>query len=386
MIGPDGPSHHGCQRDPRLVGDGGQPAAARHDQRHPERRRRRTGAPPTSAPAAARPARRRSGSVGQRRRRRRSTRSSLAGRAVDRRDEPAPVRGAQRLGDQCGLVDAARSGPAHGRPPAARRRRRRAPLRPRAGRPPAPGRRARDRPCSRLKVATRTAPTLADRPAPTEPGRRVRRMSPAPTTSTRPRRPRRGRRRRRRLRSPAWSSGCASRRSPATRRTTTTYAARPTDSRSALRDTGFPTVEVWETDGLPAVFAEWPSDDPDAPTALVYGHHDVQPVTPLDLWEHPPFEPTVDGDRLLRPRRGRRQGPGLLPHARAARSPRGDRPDQPGREPQADRRGRGGVRLAATSRPAARAARPARLRRRRRVGHRHVGARGVRRCAPACAA
>ncbi len=67
----------------------------------------------------------------------------------------------------------------------------------------------------------------------------------------------------------------------------------------ALRDTGFPTVEVWETAGLPAVFAEWPSDDPAAPTALVYGHHDVQPVTPLDLWEHPPFEPTVLGDRLL---------------------------------------------------------------------------------------
>jgi acetylornithine deacetylase/succinyl-diaminopimelate desuccinylase-like protein len=66
----------------------------------------------------------------------------------------------------------------------------------------------------------------------------------------------------------------------------------------ALRDTGFPTVEVWETGGLPAVFAEWPSDDADAPTALVYGHHDVQPVTPLDLWESPPFEPTVVGDRL----------------------------------------------------------------------------------------
>jgi acetylornithine deacetylase/succinyl-diaminopimelate desuccinylase-like protein len=66
----------------------------------------------------------------------------------------------------------------------------------------------------------------------------------------------------------------------------------------ALRDTGFPIVEVWETAGLPAVFAEWPSDDEGAPTALVYGHHDVQPVTPLDLWEHPPFEPTVVGDRL----------------------------------------------------------------------------------------
>jgi acetylornithine deacetylase/succinyl-diaminopimelate desuccinylase-like protein len=66
----------------------------------------------------------------------------------------------------------------------------------------------------------------------------------------------------------------------------------------ALRDNGFPTVEVWETAGLPAVFAEWPSDDAGAPTALVYGHHDVQPVTPLDLWEHPPFEPTIVGERL----------------------------------------------------------------------------------------
>ena len=66
----------------------------------------------------------------------------------------------------------------------------------------------------------------------------------------------------------------------------------------ALRDTGFPTAEVWETAGLPAVFAEWPSDDPDAPTVVVYGHHDVQPVTPVELWEHPPFEPAVVGERL----------------------------------------------------------------------------------------
>jgi acetylornithine deacetylase/succinyl-diaminopimelate desuccinylase-like protein len=65
-----------------------------------------------------------------------------------------------------------------------------------------------------------------------------------------------------------------------------------------LRASGFPTVEVWETAGLPAVFAEWPSGDDDAPTALVYGHHDVQPVTPLEEWEHPPFEPTLVGERL----------------------------------------------------------------------------------------
>lgn len=68
-----------------------------------------------------------------------------------------------------------------------------------------------------------------------------------------------------------------------------------------LRADGFPVVEVWETGdgaGLPAVFAEWPSGEADAPTVAVYGHHDVQPVTPLELWETGPFEPTVRDGRL----------------------------------------------------------------------------------------
>jgi acetylornithine deacetylase/succinyl-diaminopimelate desuccinylase-like protein len=56
---------------------------------------------------------------------------------------------------------------------------------------------------------------------------------------------------------------------------------------------GFPTVEIWPTAGLPAVFAEWPSGDPDAPTVVVYGHHDVQPADPIELWETTPFEPLV---------------------------------------------------------------------------------------------
>lgn len=66
-----------------------------------------------------------------------------------------------------------------------------------------------------------------------------------------------------------------------------------------LRAAGFPTVEVWETAGHPAVFAEWPSDDPDAPVVVLYGHHDVQPVDPVELWRTPPFEPTVIGDELF---------------------------------------------------------------------------------------
>ena len=56
---------------------------------------------------------------------------------------------------------------------------------------------------------------------------------------------------------------------------------------------GFPNVEIWPTEGLPAVYAEWPSDDPAAPTVVLYGHHDVQPVDPVELWETAPFEPLV---------------------------------------------------------------------------------------------
>src|SRR6476469_807350 len=58
-----------------------------------------------------------------------------------------------------------------------------------------------------------------------------------------------------------------------------------------LRGPGFPTVEIWETPGHPAVYAEWPAEDPDAPAVVVYGHHDVQPVEPLDEWDTDPFDP-----------------------------------------------------------------------------------------------
>jgi acetylornithine deacetylase/succinyl-diaminopimelate desuccinylase-like protein len=71
-----------------------------------------------------------------------------------------------------------------------------------------------------------------------------------------------------------------------------------------LAKTGFPVAELWETGspdapGLPAVFAHWPAQDPAAPVVLVYGHHDVQPVEPLDEWDSPPFEPAERAGQLL---------------------------------------------------------------------------------------
>ena len=66
----------------------------------------------------------------------------------------------------------------------------------------------------------------------------------------------------------------------------------------AMRQAGFPIAEIWQGQGLPAVYAEWPAEEEDAPTVVVYGHHDVQPVDPIELWDADPFVPTRDGDVL----------------------------------------------------------------------------------------
>ena len=68
--------------------------------------------------------------------------------------------------------------------------------------------------------------------------------------------------------------------------------------RDALTAAGLEHAEAVETGGPPIVYADW-LHAPDAPTVLIYGHYDVQPVDPLDLWTSPPFEPAVVGDRIL---------------------------------------------------------------------------------------
>lgn len=57
-------------------------------------------------------------------------------------------------------------------------------------------------------------------------------------------------------------------------------------------------VEVWQTSGHPVVYASWMKAGKDQPTLLFYGHYDVQPVDPLNLWTSPPFEPRLEGNEV----------------------------------------------------------------------------------------
>jgi acetylornithine deacetylase/succinyl-diaminopimelate desuccinylase-like protein len=67
-----------------------------------------------------------------------------------------------------------------------------------------------------------------------------------------------------------------------------------------LRRIGLQNVKLVETPGHPVVYGDW-LGAAGAPTMLFYGHYDVQPVDPVDLWESPPFEATVrDGEIYAR--------------------------------------------------------------------------------------
>ena len=68
---------------------------------------------------------------------------------------------------------------------------------------------------------------------------------------------------------------------------------------SQLRSLGMSQVGIYPTGGHPVVYGEWLEAGPDKPTALIYGHYDVQPAEPLALWHTPPFEPTRRGDNLF---------------------------------------------------------------------------------------
>ena len=59
---------------------------------------------------------------------------------------------------------------------------------------------------------------------------------------------------------------------------------------------GMDKVQLLPTDKHPVVFGEWMGAGADAPTVLIYGHYDVQPVDPIDLWDTKPYEAVRKGE------------------------------------------------------------------------------------------
>ncbi|MCX6166256.1 MAG: dipeptidase [Ignavibacteriae bacterium] len=66
-----------------------------------------------------------------------------------------------------------------------------------------------------------------------------------------------------------------------------------------IKNIGFEKVDIYNTPGHPIVYAEYLKAGKDKPTVLIYGHYDVQPVDPLDLWTNPPFEPTIKDGKIF---------------------------------------------------------------------------------------
>lgn len=65
-----------------------------------------------------------------------------------------------------------------------------------------------------------------------------------------------------------------------------------------MKRIGFSSAELYETPGNPVVVGSWLGAGKDAPTVLLYGHYDVQPVDPVNEWTTDPFEPTVRDGKL----------------------------------------------------------------------------------------
>ena len=64
-----------------------------------------------------------------------------------------------------------------------------------------------------------------------------------------------------------------------------------------LKQAGLNRVEIFKTEGHPLVYGDW-LGAPGKPTVLVYGHYDVQPVDPIELWNSPPFEPVIKDGKI----------------------------------------------------------------------------------------
>lgn len=64
-----------------------------------------------------------------------------------------------------------------------------------------------------------------------------------------------------------------------------------------LKNAGMSRVEIFKTEGHPLVYGEW-LGAPGKPIVLIYGHYDVQPVDPIELWETPPFEPVIKNGKI----------------------------------------------------------------------------------------
>ncbi|MDT0643842.1 dipeptidase [Zunongwangia sp. F363] len=67
--------------------------------------------------------------------------------------------------------------------------------------------------------------------------------------------------------------------------------------KASLENAGCEKAEIYETPGHPVVYGE-KIIDKDLPTVLVYGHYDVQPPDPLELWDNPPFEPVIKNTKI----------------------------------------------------------------------------------------